>query len=60
MKGLCVGNIPPNRNFPGLCLEVRKSNLHAVVLIICQDSPLAVRFTDFATAFPAGVQVAST
>ncbi|KAJ8587371.1 glycoside hydrolase family 3 protein [Rhizopogon salebrosus TDB-379] len=44
-NGLCVGNIPPNRNFPGLCLE---------------DSPLAIRFADFATAFPAGIQVAST
>ncbi|KAG1742563.1 glycoside hydrolase family 3 protein [Suillus lakei] len=21
-NGLCVGNIPPNKNFPGLCLEV--------------------------------------
>ncbi|KAG1762841.1 glycoside hydrolase family 3 protein [Suillus occidentalis] len=45
MNGLCVGNIPPNRNFPGLCLE---------------DSPLAVRSTDYATAFPAGIHVAST
>ncbi|KAG2029085.1 hypothetical protein BDR03DRAFT_881864, partial [Suillus americanus] len=44
-NGLCVGNIPPNNNFPGLCLE---------------DSPLAVRFADYATAFPAGIQVAST
>ncbi|KAG1850300.1 glycoside hydrolase superfamily [Suillus tomentosus] len=44
-NGLCVGNIPPNKNFPGLCLE---------------DSPLAVRFADYATAFPAGIQVAST
>jgi beta-glucosidase len=44
-NGLCVGNIPPNKNFPGLCLE---------------DSPLAVRFADYATAFPAGIHVAST
>ncbi|KAH7921176.1 glycoside hydrolase family 3 protein [Leucogyrophana mollusca] len=44
-NGLCVGNIPANKNFPGLCLE---------------DSPLAVRYTDYATAFPAGIQVAST
>ncbi|OJA09073.1 hypothetical protein AZE42_06761 [Rhizopogon vesiculosus] len=44
-NGLCVGNIPSNKNFPGLCLE---------------DSPLGVRFADFATAFPAGIQVAST
>ncbi|KAG1747118.1 glycoside hydrolase family 3 protein [Suillus paluster] len=44
-NGLCVGNIPPNKNFPGLCLE---------------DSPLAVRFAHFATVFPAGIQVAST
>jgi len=35
-NGLCVGNIPPNKNFPGLCLEVRMLNLsiHGVVLII--------------------------
>jgi beta-glucosidase len=26
-NGLCVGNIPPNKNFPGLCLEVRNLNL---------------------------------
>ncbi|KAG2356919.1 glycoside hydrolase family 3 protein [Suillus spraguei] len=44
-NGLCVGNIPPNKNFPGLCLD---------------DSPLAVRFADYTTAFPAGIQVAST
>ncbi|KAH7904316.1 glycoside hydrolase family 3 protein [Hygrophoropsis aurantiaca] len=44
-NGLCVGNIPANKNFPGLCLE---------------DSPLGVRYTDFVTAFPAGVHVAST
>ncbi|KAG1762842.1 glycoside hydrolase family 3 protein [Suillus occidentalis] len=44
-NGLCVGNIPPNKNFPGLCLE---------------DSPLSVRFADYATAFPAGIQAAST
>lgn len=45
MQGLCVGNIPPNKNFPGLCL---------------QDSPLGVRLTDHVTAFPAGIQAAST
>ncbi|KAL4078112.1 glycoside hydrolase superfamily [Scleroderma yunnanense] len=44
-QGLCVGNIPPNKNFPGLCL---------------QDSPLGVRLTDHVTAFPAGIQAAST
>ncbi|EGO28584.1 glycoside hydrolase family 3 protein [Serpula lacrymans var. lacrymans S7.9] len=44
-NGLCVGNIPANKNFPGLCLE---------------DSPLAVRFADFVTAFPAGITTAST
>ncbi|KAG6333169.1 hypothetical protein ID866_5915 [Astraeus odoratus] len=45
MGGLCVGNIPANKNFPGLCLE---------------DSPLGVRFADLVTAFPAGIQAAST
>ena len=45
--GRCVGNIPaiPSQDFPGLCLE---------------DSPLGVRFADFASAFPAGINVAST
>lgn len=45
MNGLCVGNIPTVADFPGLCL---------------QDSPLGVRFTDFVTAFPAGITSAST
>ena len=46
MGGRCVGNIPPIGDaFPGLCLE---------------DSPLGVRFADFATAFPAGVNAAAT
>ncbi|KAI0041683.1 glycoside hydrolase family 3 protein [Auriscalpium vulgare] len=45
MNGLCVGNIPPVGDFPGLCLE---------------DSPLGVRFADFATAFPAGINSAAT
>ena len=46
MGGRCVGNIPAiAEDFPGLCLE---------------DSPLGVRFTDFVTAFPAGITVAST
>ncbi len=45
MKGLCVGNIAAVGDFPGLCLE---------------DSPLGVRDTDFVTAFPAGITVAST
>ncbi|KAI0034487.1 beta-glucosidase [Vararia minispora EC-137] len=43
--GLCVGNTPPVQDFPGLCLE---------------DSPLGVRFGDFATAFPAGINTAMT
>ena len=45
--GRCVGNIPalPTQNFSGLCLE---------------DSPLGVRYTDFVSAFPAGINVAST
>ncbi|PIL26516.1 hypothetical protein GSI_12274 [Ganoderma sinense ZZ0214-1] len=45
MGGRCVGNIPAVGDWPGLCLE---------------DSPLGVRFTDFATAFPAGVNAAAT
>lgn len=50
MGGVCVGNIPPvqpayGRGWPGLCLE---------------DSPLGVRFADFITAFPAGINVATT
>ncbi|CAL1705089.1 unnamed protein product [Somion occarium] len=44
-NGLCVGNIPPIKDWPGLCLE---------------DSPLGVRFADFATAFPTGVNTAAT
>ncbi|KDQ52335.1 glycoside hydrolase family 3 protein [Jaapia argillacea MUCL 33604] len=46
---LCVGNIAPQTGngtyFPGLCL---------------QDSPLGVRYTDFVTAFPAGINAAAT
>ncbi|KDQ52333.1 glycoside hydrolase family 3 protein [Jaapia argillacea MUCL 33604] len=46
---LCVGNIAAisgnGTYFPGLCL---------------QDSPLGVRFTDFVTAFPAGINAAAT
>ncbi|KDQ52334.1 glycoside hydrolase family 3 protein [Jaapia argillacea MUCL 33604] len=49
MGGLCVGNINPISDngtyFPGLCL---------------QDSPLGVRYTDFVTAFPAGINAAAT
>jgi hypothetical protein len=44
-NGRCVGNTPPVGDFPGLCLE---------------DSPLGVRFADFATAFPAGINAATT
>lgn len=45
--GQCVGNIPPipSQDFPGLCL---------------QDGPLGVRFTDRVSAFPAGVNSATT
>ncbi|TFK67227.1 glycoside hydrolase family 3 protein [Pluteus cervinus] len=43
--GRCVGNIPPVGDWPGLCLE---------------DSPLGVRFADFATAFPAGINAAAS
>eukprot|EP01117_Protostelium_nocturnum_P020569 TRINITY_DN931_c0_g1_i1.p1 TRINITY_DN931_c0_g1~~TRINITY_DN931_c0_g1_i1.p1 ORF type:complete len:768 (-),score=258.48 TRINITY_DN931_c0_g1_i1:179-2428(-) len=45
MKGYCVGNIPAIKNFPGLCL---------------QDSPTGVRFAQDASAFPAGINAAST
>ncbi|EAU87685.2 cellulose-binding beta-glucosidase [Coprinopsis cinerea okayama7 len=63
MRGRCMGNIPPipwtsdpnpkvgtktpdgREQWPGLCL---------------QDSPLGVRYADFVTAFPAGVNVAAT
>jgi hypothetical protein len=47
MRGRCVGNIPaiPGQDFPGLCL---------------QDSPTGVRFADFVSVFPAGINVAST
>ncbi|KAJ8517606.1 hypothetical protein ONZ45_g5248 [Pleurotus djamor] len=44
-NGLCVGNIPPIQDWPGLCLE---------------DSPLGVRFGDFSTAFPAAINAAAT
>ncbi|KAJ7629352.1 glycoside hydrolase family 3 protein [Mycena polygramma] len=49
MGGRCVGNTPPigvnGSKFPGLCLE---------------DAPLGVRFADFITAFPTGVNTAAT
>ncbi|KAG8991387.1 hypothetical protein FRB94_012540 [Tulasnella sp. JGI-2019a] len=47
MNGRCVGNIPANETlgWPGLCLE---------------DSPLGVRFMDFVTAFPTGINTAAT
>ncbi|KAJ7906290.1 glycoside hydrolase family 3 protein [Mycena leptocephala] len=49
MAGRCVGNTPPigvnGSKFPGLCLE---------------DSPLGIRFADFVTAFPTGVNTAAT
>jgi beta-glucosidase len=43
----CVGNVGeiPRLGFRALCL---------------QDSPLGIRFADFASAFPAGVTVAAT
>ncbi|KAH9922145.1 beta-glucosidase [Amylocystis lapponica] len=43
--GRCVGNIGAVGEFPGLCLE---------------DSPTGVRYTNFNTAFPAGITVAAT
>lgn len=47
MVGRCVGNTKalPDRNWKGLCLE---------------DSPLGVRFADYVSAFPAGINAAST
>ncbi|KAA1468626.1 glycoside hydrolase family 3 protein [Dentipellis sp. KUC8613] len=46
-KGNCVGNTPAisSINFPGLCLE---------------DSPLGVRYADFVSAFPPGINIAAT
>ncbi|WVQ75624.1 hypothetical protein IAR50_005253 [Cryptococcus sp. DSM 104548] len=46
-QGKCVGNIPAveSQGFPGLCL---------------QDSPLGVRFADYVSAFPAGINAAAT
>jgi len=46
-NGPCVGNIAaiPSIKFPGYCL---------------QDSPTGVRFTDHASAFPAGINAATT
>ncbi|PQE29236.1 putative beta-glucosidase protein [Rutstroemia sp. NJR-2017a BBW] len=43
----CVGNTGsiPRINFPGLCL---------------QDSPLGIRFTDYNSAFPSGMNAAAT
>ncbi|RDB23963.1 putative beta-glucosidase L [Hypsizygus marmoreus] len=48
--GRCVGNIPSiepiaGREWPGLCLE---------------DAPLGVRFADYITSFPTGVNTAAT
>ncbi|KLT38343.1 putative beta-glucosidase [Cutaneotrichosporon oleaginosum] len=47
MQGRCVGNTKPipARNWTGLCL---------------QDSPLGVRFADYVSAFPAGINAAAT
>ncbi|KAF7290649.1 Glycoside hydrolase family 3 protein [Mycena indigotica] len=49
MGGRCVGNTPPigdnGTKFPSLCLE---------------DSPLGVRFADYVTSFPAGINAAAT
>ncbi|KAF7975977.1 hypothetical protein HWV62_8124 [Athelia sp. TMB] len=51
--GRCVGNIPAIADWGGLCLEVRPFTAKA-------DSPLGVRFADFATLFPAGINAAAT
>jgi len=46
-NGPCLGNTPPipRLNFTGLCL---------------QDSPTGVRFADYASAFPAAINLAQT
>ena len=45
-NGRCVGNTPAIDDlFPSLCLE---------------DSPIGVRDADFVTAFPAGINAATT
>jgi len=49
-NGRCVGNIPSiepatGRGWPGLCLE---------------DAPLGIRFADYVTSFPTGVNTAAT
>lgn len=65
-NGLCVGNIPPVADFQGLCLEVRGLVLLVIragglnLFVSRKDSPLGVRFVDFATAFPTGVNTAAT
>ena len=43
----CVGNVGsiPRIGFPALCM---------------QDSPLGIRFADYVSAFPAGINVAAT
>ncbi|TFL01077.1 beta-glucosidase [Pterulicium gracile] len=43
--GRCVGNIPRVRDWPGLCLN---------------DAPSGIRFADYVTSFPAGVNTAAT
>ena len=45
LNSRCVGQIAPVGAWPGLCLD---------------DAPTGVRATDFVTAFPAGITVAST
>jgi beta-glucosidase len=47
VPGPCVGNTVaiPRLGYPGLCL---------------QDGPLAIRVTDYASVFPAGVSAAAS
>lgn len=45
LTGRCVGNIASINDWPGLCLN---------------DGPLGVRLADFITAFPPGINTAST
>lgn len=63
--GPCVGNIPaqPKHNWPGLCLQdsVRpRLSLPPVTHPPSASQPLGVRFASHVSAFPAGINAAST
>jgi beta-glucosidase len=71
-KGVCVGNTPaiPSINFPGLCLQdsptgmflndYRSWEKQKLPSGRRNDIEIGVRFTDFASAFPAAINVAAT